>query len=108
MKYVYLILLPLFFAITSCKNKATNTKAELLPKEATAKKDEPTITEVELTDEQIKAIAKNGGVIQVNFHPGFIDPSFDGKEKAFLEKHQGEFDALIKKGMDEWYVQDYL
>ena len=61
-----------------------------------------------LNDEQIKAIAKNGGVIQVNFHPGFIDPSFDGKEKAFLEKHQGEFDALIKKGMDEWYVQDYL
>ena len=38
MKYVYLILLPLFFAITSCKNKATNTKAELLPKEDTAKK----------------------------------------------------------------------
>ena len=64
MKYVYLILLPLFFAITSCKNKATNTKAELLPKEATAKKDEPTITEVELTDEQIKAIGLETGIIE--------------------------------------------
>ena len=29
-----------------------------------------------LNDEQIKAIAKNGGVIQVNFHPGFMELLF--------------------------------
>jgi len=61
-----------------------------------------------LKDDQIKAIAKNGGVIMVNFHPGFIDSSFDGKEKAFLEKHAIEGDSLIKSGMDEWYTMDYL
>jgi len=61
-----------------------------------------------LNDEQIKAIAKNGGVIQVNFHPGFIDPSFDEKEKAFFENHKVEFDSLIKTGMDEWNVMDAL
>ncbi|MFH6768297.1 dipeptidase [Gaetbulibacter aquiaggeris] len=61
-----------------------------------------------LNDEQIKAIAKNGGVIQVNFHPGFIDPSFEEKEKAFLAKHQSELDSLMKSGTDEWYSMDYL
>ncbi|HUR65321.1 MAG TPA: membrane dipeptidase, partial [Chitinophagaceae bacterium] len=51
-----------------------------------------------LKDEQIKAIAKNGGVIQINFNPGFIDPTVDAKEKAFLETHAGENDSLIKSG----------
>ena len=61
-----------------------------------------------LKDDQIKAIAKNGGVIMVNFHPGFIDSSFDKKESAFLEKHTIEVDSLIKNGMDEWNMIDYL
>lgn len=61
-----------------------------------------------LKDEQIKAIAKNEGVIMVNFHPGFIDSSFNGKEMAFLEKHAIEGDSLMKSGMDEWYMLDYL
>lgn len=61
-----------------------------------------------LKDDQIKAIAKNGGVIMVNFHPGFIDSSFDKKESAFLEKHTLEVDSLIKNGMDEWNMIDYL
>ncbi|PTM07760.1 MAG: membrane dipeptidase [Bacteroidetes bacterium] len=61
-----------------------------------------------LKDEQIKAIAKNEGVIMVNFHPGFIDPSFNGKETAFLEKYKVEGDSLMKSGMDEWYMMDYL
>ena len=61
-----------------------------------------------LKDDQIKAIAKNGGVIMVNFHPGFIDDSFDGKERAFLEKYAIEVDSLIKSGMDQWNTVDYL
>jgi len=61
-----------------------------------------------LKDEQIKAIAKNGGVIMVNFHPGFIDDSFDGKERAFIEKYNTEADSLMKNGMDEWSMIDYL
>ena len=61
-----------------------------------------------LKDDQIKAIAKNGGVIMVNFHPGFIDDSFDGKERDFLEKYAIEVDSLIKSGMDQWNTIDYL
>ncbi len=61
-----------------------------------------------LKDDQIKAIAKNGGVIQVNFHPGFIDRSFDMKEIAFLKKYAVEMDSLMKSGMADFYATDYL
>lgn len=61
-----------------------------------------------LKDEQIKAIAKNKGVIMVNFHPGFIDPDFDKKERDFLQKHAIESDSLLKSGLDEWYTLDFL
>ena len=61
-----------------------------------------------LKDDQIKAIAKNGGVIQVNFNPGFIDASFDKKEAAFFQNHAAEKDSLIETGMNEHYVKDTL
>jgi len=61
-----------------------------------------------LKDEQIKAIAKNGGVIQVNFNPGFIDSSFGKKETDFFNTHKAESDALLKTGMDEWYMMNEL
>jgi membrane dipeptidase len=61
-----------------------------------------------LKDEQIKAIAKNGGVIQINFNPGFIDSSFDMKEEAFFKRHKAESDSLLKSGMDEWYMMTLL
>ena len=61
-----------------------------------------------LKDDQIKAIAKNGGVIQVNFHPGFIDSGFDKKEIAFFQKHGTERDSLMKAGMGDFYTNDYL
>lgn len=61
-----------------------------------------------LKDDQIKAIAKNGGVIQVNFNPGFIDSSFDKKEADFFKKHAAEKDSLVNAGMQEFYTMDYL
>jgi membrane dipeptidase len=53
-----------------------------------------------LKDEQIKAIAKNGGVIQINFYSGFLDSSFDAKEKAFEARHKAEKDSLIAAGQE--------
>ena len=61
-----------------------------------------------LKDDQIKAIAKNGGVIQLNFNPGFIDSSFGKIERLFFSRHQAEMDSLIKTGMDEFYVMELL
>lgn len=61
-----------------------------------------------LKDDQIKAIAKNGGVIQLNFNPGFIDSSFGRKETAFFQRHAAENDALMKSGTGDFYAMDYL
>ena len=47
-----------------------------------------------LKDDQIIAIAKNKGVIQINFNSGFIDPTEKKREDAFMEKHKEEFDSL--------------
>lgn len=64
MKNIFLIILTLFFAITSCKNKATETKAEPSAKDTAVKKEKPTATEIELTDDQVKAIDLQTGSIE--------------------------------------------
>ncbi|MEP7323830.1 MAG: dipeptidase [Saprospiraceae bacterium] len=61
-----------------------------------------------LKDDQIKAIAKNGGVIQINFNPGFIDSTYGNKENSFFQKHAVEKDSLKKMGVDDWHVEEYL
>lgn len=53
-----------------------------------------------LKDDQIKAIAKNGGVVQINFNSGFIDPTVDARENTFLEKYKAEIDSLKKSGVN--------
>ncbi len=47
-----------------------------------------------LKDDQIKAIAKNGGVIQVNFYSGFLDSTYSNKIDAFVTLHKTEFDSM--------------
>jgi len=49
-----------------------------------------------LKDEQLKAIAKNGGVVFVNFYSGFVDSTYGHKVSAFLREHKTEMDSLIK------------
>lgn len=50
-----------------------------------------------LKDDQIKAIAKTGGVIFVNFYTGFLDSTYSGKQKQYNERHKVELSALITK-----------
>lgn len=45
---------------------------------------------------QLKALAKNGGVIFVNFYSGFVDSAYAKKESAFMNKHKIELDSLVK------------
>jgi membrane dipeptidase len=58
-----------------------------------------------LKDDQIDAIGKNGGVIQLNFYSAFIDSTFKQRENQFLENKREEIDALIAKGMQREYAQ---
>ncbi len=64
MKNIFLMLFILLFAITSCKNKEAEIKAAPATKDSTAKKEEPAATELELTDDQIKAIGLQTGSIE--------------------------------------------
>ena len=58
-----------------------------------------------LKDDQLKAIAKNGGVVFVNFYSGFVDSTYENKSGAFVKEHKAEFDSLLKiTGMPEMAV----
>lgn len=58
-----------------------------------------------LKDEQIKAIAKSGGVIFLNFYGGFIDSSYEAKRDGVLKQYQPEIDSLIKTNMQPDYAR---
>jgi membrane dipeptidase len=49
-----------------------------------------------MTDDMMRALAKNGGVIQINYHVGFISKEFRDFEKAHPETEK-EIEAEVKK-----------
>jgi membrane dipeptidase len=61
-----------------------------------------------LKDDQLKALAKNGGVVFVNFFSGFVDSTFFNKYNAFLKRHKKELDSLTKVYDDEDLAADRL
>lgn len=61
-----------------------------------------------LNDDQINAIAKNGGVIQVNFYSGFLDNNYMKNKDLFLEKHKIESDSLKKRGTSDNAIEGFL
>jgi membrane dipeptidase len=50
-----------------------------------------------LTDAELVALGKNGGVAMVNFFSGFLDPKYAAAQSAFNTKHGAELDALRKR-----------
>jgi membrane dipeptidase len=73
-----------------------------------------------MTDDMLKAVAKNGGVVQVNFYNGFIDDNFrkamdaqkkdqDAAVKAFLDKAKSEGRTVTYVELDrlerEWLAK---
>jgi membrane dipeptidase len=61
-----------------------------------------------LTDDQLRALAKNGGVAMVNFFPGFLDPKYRAAQGAFMARHKGEIDALMQKHLPVSAMQDAM
>jgi membrane dipeptidase len=57
-----------------------------------------------MTDDQIKALGKNGGVIHLNFYSGFVDSAFKQKNDAFLKKHEAEKNELLKNNPSDFYA----
>jgi membrane dipeptidase len=50
-----------------------------------------------LKDSQLKAVAKSGGVVFVNFYSGFIDSTYSARQKGFLKKYDAELKTLGAK-----------
>jgi membrane dipeptidase len=61
-----------------------------------------------LKDDQIKAVAKNGGVIDINFFSGFIDSTYMRKRQVFFNRHKEEFDSLNALKKPDYEVSEYM
>ena len=61
-----------------------------------------------LKDDQIKAVAKNGGVIHLNFYSGFLDPAFEARSDSFTIKHKAEMDSMLKINPEPYFMEVYL
>ena len=61
-----------------------------------------------LKDDQIKGVAKNGGVIHLNFYSGFLDSAFEARSDAFTAKHKTEMDSMLKINPEPYFMQVYL
>ena len=61
-----------------------------------------------MKDDQIKAVAKNGGVIDINFFSGFIDSNYFKKRDVFFAKHKSEFDSLNALKLPEYEVSEFM
>jgi len=49
-----------------------------------------------LKDDQIKAIAKTGGVVFINFYSGFLDSTYARKQQKFIADHRAELAEFAK------------
>ncbi len=60
-----------------------------------------------LTDDMLKAVAKNGGVVMVNFASDFVDEKFREADESVNKDHQGAYRALRErlKGADDKTVE---
>ncbi|HEY1025905.1 MAG TPA: dipeptidase [Sphingobacteriaceae bacterium] len=58
-----------------------------------------------LKDDQLRAIAKNGGVVFVNFYTGFLDSTYSRKQADFLKRHAAEMETLTKQYDSKYKAQ---
>ncbi|MBX3258055.1 MAG: dipeptidase [Chitinophagaceae bacterium] len=61
-----------------------------------------------LKDEQIKAVAKNGGVIQVNFYSGFIDPNYNKRKQQITTQRRLEKDSLKQLNLSDKEINEWV
>jgi membrane dipeptidase len=59
-----------------------------------------------LTDDQIKAVAANGGMVGINFFPVFLSQDFKGQASSRIAEHQAEIDALKHRHEDDAEVRE--
>lgn len=61
-----------------------------------------------LKDDQIKAVGKNGGLIDINFYSAFLDSNYAKRERALMIKHKTERDSLVKINPDKDLAFEFI
>jgi membrane dipeptidase len=61
-----------------------------------------------LKDDMIKAVGKNGGVVDLNFYPAFLDSTVAAKQKVYFQKHRAEIKELIASGKKDFEADDII
>jgi membrane dipeptidase len=61
-----------------------------------------------LKDDQIRAIGKNGGVIDINFYSGFVDSNYMSKMDNMRKAHQLQVDSLTLLKLPEYSIGEWL
>ena len=59
-----------------------------------------------LKDDQLKAIARNGGVVFINFAPAFVDSTFAEKENAMLKTNKARIDSIRATIRGDDFIRD--
>jgi membrane dipeptidase len=59
-----------------------------------------------MTDDMIRALAKNGGVIHINFYAYFVDQGFGDRADAAFEATNDELTALASRNLDDMVAYD--
>jgi membrane dipeptidase len=59
-----------------------------------------------LKDNQLRAIAKNGGVVFINFAPWFIDSTYSAKETALEERYKPRIDSIRGSIKGDDFIKD--
>lgn len=59
-----------------------------------------------LKDDQLRAIKKNGGVVFINFNPGFIDSTYTKKENAMLEANKALKDSIERTLSGDDFIRE--
>ena len=58
-----------------------------------------------LKDEQIRAIAANGGVVHLNFYAGFLDSAYERRSAVIFSRERKRIDSLVAGGMQRDYAR---
>jgi len=61
-----------------------------------------------LKDDQIRAVAKNGGVIHLNFFSGFLDSTYMRRHDEFDLRHKAERDSMLKINPEPYFSDVFL
>lgn len=61
-----------------------------------------------LKDDQLQAIARNGGVVHLNFYSGFLDSSFQNRMRDFNNRHRKERDSLRTLKWPNYEIEEYF